>query len=61
LLLVVKLLVVGDSLSFVEALEAILVDLGKVNKDVLASVFRGDEAETLVAEELDGTVESHDG
>jgi hypothetical protein len=60
LLGVIELLVKGDSLSFVEGLESVLVDGGKVDKDVFTTVFGGDEAETLVTEELYLSVASHD-
>jgi hypothetical protein len=60
LLLVIELLVKGDSLVFVEALESVLVDGGKVDKDIVTSVFGSDEAETLVTEELYLSVASHD-
>jgi hypothetical protein len=60
LLGIIELLVKGDSLSFVEALESVLHDGGKVDKDVFTSVFGGDEAETLVTEELNLSVARHD-
>lgn len=59
LLLIVEVLVIGDSLAIVEALEAILLNGGKVDKDILATIFWSDETEPLVAEELDGAVERH--
>jgi hypothetical protein len=52
-LLVVKLLIVGDSLVIVQALETVLVDGGKVHKDVLAAIVGCDEAVALFTEELD--------
>jgi hypothetical protein len=60
LLGVVVLGIVGDSLAFVQALEAILLDLGEVDKDVLAAISRGDEAEALIGEKLDSSGVSHD-
>jgi len=53
LLLVVKLLVVRDSLVVVQALETVLVDGRKMNKDVLASIIGSDETVSLFTEELD--------
>ena len=61
LLNVVVLLVVSYSLAVVEALEALLVDGGEVDEDIVGAVGGGDEAEPLVAEELDGALVSHGG
>ena len=57
---IIELLLEGDSLSLVEALESILHDGGKVDEDVFTSIFGGDETETLVTEELYLSVDRHD-
>eukprot|EP00978_Attheya_sp_CCMP212_P027746 scaffold93667_cov48-Attheya_sp.AAC.1 len=54
-LLVVEGLVEGDGLSIIQALESFSVDGRKVNKDVFAAVFWGDETVSLLGKELDGT------
>jgi len=51
--LVVVLRVERDRLLVVQALEAVLVDRREVDEDVLPAVVGGDEAEALLAEELD--------
>ena len=53
LLLVVELLIVGNSLVVVQTLETVLVDGRKVNKDVLASIIGCDETVSLFSEKLD--------
>lgn len=56
--LIVELLVERDALALVERFVAVLVDLGVVDKDVFRAIVRGDETEALVAEELDGSLET---
>merc|ERR1711935_480378 len=54
-LLLVKFSVERNRLLVIQRLEAVLVDRREVDEDVLAAIVGGDEAETLLAEELDFT------
>mmetsp|Transcript_17180 Transcript_17180/g.41715 ORF Transcript_17180/g.41715 Transcript_17180/m.41715 type:complete len:215 (+) Transcript_17180:458-1102(+) len=56
---VVVLLVEGNGLTFVQTLEAVLVDGTEVYKHIFRSVGGGDETKTLVAKELDGALSCH--
>jgi hypothetical protein len=56
---IIELLVELNSLAIVKTLEAILVDGGKVNENVLTSISGGDETESLVAEKLDSSLQCH--
>lgn len=61
LLLITPGEVVGDGLSLVEGAEALLVDDGLVDENILGAILGGDETETLLGvEELDGALEGHD-
>jgi len=56
----VVLLIVSDSFAFIETFVSILVNGGKMHKDIFRTILRCNESEPLVREELDGAVESHD-
>ena len=56
----VELAVIPHGLTFVEGFKAVLLNLRKVDEDVLTSVGRSDEAKTLFrVEELDGSLRGH--
>ena len=59
LLLIVELLVERNGFAIVQRFEAILVDLGIMDKDVFRAIGRGDEPEALVAKKLDCTLKRH--
>ena len=61
LLDIVELFLESDSLAFVQGLEAILDDLGVMDENVFTAISRGDEAEALITEEFDGSLERHGG
>jgi hypothetical protein len=47
----------GNALTFLQALEALGLDRGKVSEEIVTTTIRGDETETLgVVEPLDGTI-----
>lgn len=59
-LAIIELNIVGNRLTFVQRLEAICVDCGEVDEDIISTVSRSDEAKTLLwVEELDGTLKGH--
>ena len=56
LLSIVKLLLECNSLTFIQRFEAVLLDLRVMDENIFRTIHRGDEAEALVAEELDGSL-----
>ena len=56
LLSIVKLLVECNSLTVIQRFEAVLLDLRVMDENIFRTIGRGDEAEALVAEELDGSL-----